>query len=103
MAEPVRILLIQSWIIAGATLRAVLRDAGFEPRIFRVDHVPALAAALSRGRHDVIVLDVASSGLTRETVEALMREHGAALPIVELGESAALAADLRSALGSVRN
>ena len=103
MAEPVRILLIQSWVISGTAIRAMLRDAGFEPRLFRVDHVPALAAALSRGRHDVILFDTASTGLTRGTLDALMREHGVALPVIELGAPDRLIEDIRGALASIRN
>lgn len=103
MAEPVRVLLIQSWVIPGTAIRAALRDGGFEPRMFRADHEPAVSAALPRGGYDVILLHTPSTGITRATLHRMMREHGARIPVLELGDLADLASAIRAALAHVRN
>ena len=96
-------LLVQSWVIPATALRAALQADGYEATLFRVDFEPALAAALTRAIYDVVVLDSASTGLTRATVAASMREHGVKAPLIELGELADLAGAIRSALRATRN
>ena len=80
--EPLRVLLVQSWVIPAAAMRAALRTAGYEPKLFRVDFEPALAAALTRSTYDVVVLDSVSTGLSRKTVETAMRGASAGVRLV---------------------
>jgi hypothetical protein len=101
--EPLRVLLVQSWVIPGTELRAALRSAGYAPKLFRVDFEAALTAALSHGTYDVIVLDAASTGLFRATVEALQRQAGTTTPVIELGRIDELAEAIRIALAARRN
>lgn len=101
--EPLRVLLIQSWVIRGGEVRDALTAAGYAAHIYRADFEPALVAALSRHTYDVVILDGRSTGLSRATVEARMREHGACLPLVEVEAGRALGSDVRAALAATRN
>ena len=102
--EPVRILLVRAWTEPLAPLRSALREAGLVARIVRVDIEPALNAALERGsKYDVVVLDPATRGITRELVDARMRDHRRSIPVVVLGALDALANDIRVALAALRN
>jgi hypothetical protein len=80
-----RILVIRAWTEPLAPFRAVLRDAHVTVRITRVDIEPALNAALARSSFDVIVWDP-SCAITRDIVEARLREHGRTASIVVLEE-----------------
>jgi DNA-binding NtrC family response regulator len=106
-AEPnnARILLIRAWTEPFAPFRAALRAAGLHTRIARVDIEPALNAALGRSSYDVIVLDPTTPGITREIVEARMREHGRFIPIVVLasGPLEAVADAIKHALDAKLN
>ena len=85
-SDKARILLIRPWTAPLAPIRTALRDAGIEARISRVDIEPALNAALQRTRFDVVIYDPATPGITRETLDARMREHRrfAAVIVLEL-------------------
>lgn len=84
-SEPVRILLIRSWTQPLAPLRAVLREHGITAHFFRVDIEPALNAALSRGGYHVIVYDPQTQGITRDTLDARLRDHKCSVAVIELG------------------
>lgn len=102
--EPVRILLVRAWTEPLAPLRAALRTAGLVAHIVRVDIEPALHAALARGaKLDVVLFDPAVRGITRELLEARLREHRCWAPVVTLGRIEHLAGDIRSALATQRN
>ena len=101
--EPLRVLLIQSWIIRGAEVRDQLRAAGYAPQIYRADFEPAVAAALTRNTYDVVILDSKSTNLARGLIENLMREHGVKTPIVEIAPGRELGSDVRHALAALRN
>jgi DNA-binding response OmpR family regulator len=106
MASPnsmVKVLLIRPWIYSLAPLRASLRDAGFEARFTRVDIEPALHAALTRGGYDVAVVDPATPGLTRSTIELRLRDHRADFPIIVLEDIASLGEHVRAALAARRS
>ena len=106
MASPdstVKVLLIRPWIHSLAPLRAALRSAGYEARFTRVDIEPALQAALARGEFDIAIVDPATPGLTRSTIEACMREHRASIPLIELDGVNTLAAEIRHALDAQRS
>jgi len=81
-SDKVRILLIRPWTEPLAPFRAALRDAGIETRITRVDIEPALNAALSRGRFDVVVFDPKTSDISRELLEVRLRENPQRTPVV---------------------
>lgn len=70
-----RILLVRPWTAPIAELRAALRDAGIDAKIWRVDIEPALNAALERATYDVIVFDPTTPHITRATIEELVRDH----------------------------
>lgn len=103
-AEPIRILLVRAWTEPLAPLRAALRDAGIVAHIVRVDIEPALNAALERGsKFDVVVFDAAMRGLTREVLDARLRDHRRSIPVVTLDDLEGLAARVRVALAALRN
>ena len=83
--DKVRILLIRSWTEPFAPFRAALRAVGIHARIARVDIEPALNATLGRSSFDVVVLDPSTPGISREVVEARLRDHGRFIPIVVMG------------------
>jgi len=80
--DEVRILLIRPWTERLAPFRAALRAVGIHARIARVDIEPALDAALGRSGYDVIVLDPKTPGVTRDIVEARLRDHARFAPVV---------------------
>lgn len=103
-AEPIRILLVRAWTEPLAPLRAALRAAGVEARIVRVDIEPALNAALERGsKFDVVVFDPSTRGVSRELLDARLRDHHRFVPVVTLEEIDELAGDIRLALAALRN
>jgi len=101
--EPLRVLLIQSWLVRGAETRDALATAGYHPQIYRVDFESALSAALPRGSFDIVILDAKTSGISRATVETLMKDAGIKIPLVEVLPDRSLADDVRSALAARRN
>jgi DNA-binding NtrC family response regulator len=98
-----RVLLIRAWIHRLEPLRAALRDAGLDVHITRVDLEPALEAALTRGAYDVVIHDASVTGLHRDLVEARLRDHRHATPIVALGALDALATAVVQALARGHN
>jgi hypothetical protein len=102
--EPVQILLVRAWTEPLAPVRAALRDAGLVARIVRVDIEPALNAALERGsKLDVVVHDPKTRGITRDVIDARLRDHRRSLPVVTLDRLEDLADDIRAALAAQRN
>jgi len=81
-SEKVRILLVRPWTEPLVAFRAALVASGIEARISRVDIEPALNAALSRTSFDLIVLDPRTPGITRDLVEARLRDHRRLVQIV---------------------
>ena len=75
VSDRVRILLIRPWTAPLADVRVALREAGIDAHIARVDIEPALNAALQRTAFDVVIYDPATLGITRDTLDARMREH----------------------------
>ena len=84
MPAPLHILLIRAWIHELEPVRAALRDAGFDVDITRIDIEPALHAALTRRAFDLVIHDPNVASLSREVIEARLREHRHATPIVTL-------------------
>ena len=82
-----RILVIRAWTEPLARFREALREAGIAVRITRVDIEPALNAALARNAYDVVVWDPEST-ISRDLVEARLREHGRTASLVVLQEVA---------------
>jgi hypothetical protein len=97
-SEKVRILLVRPWTEPLGALRAALAAVGIEARISRVDIEPALNAALSRTSFDVIVLDPSTPGITRELVEARLRDHRRLIQIVMFGDLDVTLAAIQRAL-----
>ncbi len=81
-SEKVRILLIRPWTEPLSAFRDALTASGIRARIWRVDIEPALNAALSRTSYDLVILDPRTPGITREVVEATLREHRRIVQIV---------------------
>jgi len=94
----VKVLLIRPWIHSVAPLRAALQRVGFSARFTRVDIEPALHAAVERGGFDVVIVDPATPGLSRSTVEACLRDHRLWLPVVELDGVSDLGEQVKHAL-----
>lgn len=73
-------------------------------RIVRVDIEPALNAALERGsKFDVVVFDPATRGITRDVLDARLRDHHRLVPVVTFNELDDLADEIRVALAALRN
>jgi len=87
--DKVRILLIRPWTDPFAPFRAALRAVGIHARISRVDIEPALHAALGRSSYDVIVLDPRTPGISRDVVDAGLREHARLIPVVVIDTDSA--------------
>ncbi|HEY5927326.1 MAG TPA: hypothetical protein VIV11_36815 [Kofleriaceae bacterium] len=102
-SDKVRILLIQPWTQPLAPIRAALRDAGIDARIFRIDIEVALNAALERNGYDLAVFDPTTPAITRENLEACMREHQRYMPIVTFDGTDTLVANVRVALAQRLN
>ncbi len=102
-AEPVRLLLIQSWVIQTEGVRARLAAAGFHARITRVDFEAALDAAIWRRDFDAVVVNPATPGLPMSAIDAQMKAHGILVPLLELGDLDTLGMRLRHALATRRN
>jgi hypothetical protein len=100
---PVRILLIQSWVVRSDHMRVRLCDAGYLPRLYRVDFEAALVAALSRGNFDIVLHDPTTPKLPRTVVEACMKEHGIRVPLVDLGDLNTIGDRVRASLGALKN
>lgn len=101
--EPLRILLIQRWIIPADGIRARLVSAGYVPHITRVDFEAALEAALWRGGLDVILVAKGTPGLPVSTVQSRLREYSCHAPLVELGDLETLGQRIRDAVATLRN
>jgi hypothetical protein len=99
----VRILLVRSWLHSLEPLRKALRSVDLEPRITRVDLEPALAAALSRGTFDVVIVDPLTPTISRETVEACLREHGVAPALPFAGDLDELISQVVQVIRARRN
>lgn len=81
----------------------MLRDSGFDAEITRIDIEPALHAALSRRAFDLVIHDPRVAGLSHDTVEARLRAHRHATPIVTLRSLATLGEAVIRAFASLRN
>jgi len=77
-----RVLLVRGWMHELAPIVATLQAAGIEPAITQIDREPALNAALSRDRFDVVIVD--PTALPRTVVDQCLRANARALPIVEV-------------------
>lgn len=99
----VQVLLIRAWIHKLDPVRVALNDAGYELHFTRVDIEPALNAALTRGRFDVVIHDPTVAAISRELLEQRLREHRHGTPIVTLGELETLADAVAIALAAVLN
>jgi hypothetical protein len=99
----IRVLVIRSWLQPVAAIREALLDAGIHARIERVDIEPALHAALTRTRFDVVVYDTATPGLSCDTLATCMRASGSASQVVELGDVVTLGQRVLLALAARRN
>jgi hypothetical protein len=102
-AQPVRILLIQSWVVATHGIRMQLVAGGFLPKITRVDFEAALVAALWRGNIDLVLSCSSTPSLPPDVVEIRMNEYGVRAPLVEVGDLETLATRARRAMAALRN
>jgi hypothetical protein len=103
MPSPLHVLLIRAWIHRPEPVRTALRDAGFDVEITRIDIEPALHAALTRRAFDLVIHDPRVVGLSRELVEARLRAHRHATPIVTLDSLDALGDAVIRAFAHLRN
>lgn len=101
--DAIRILLIRPWTEPLAPIREALDAAELRVRFHRVDIEPALNAAIHRGGYAAIVFDPRTPGITREMIEARLKDNRRALPIVTLGDVCTLAEEITQALRSHAN
>lgn len=100
---PVRVLVIQSWIVDAQPIECALRESGIDASIVRADFEALLNAALAHERFDVVIFDPATPDLSRETVEHCLRLNGREAPLVVLGDVASLGDDVHRLLAPRRN
>jgi hypothetical protein len=100
---PVHLLLVRAWVHRLEPVVDALRDIGFDLRVVQVDLEPGLNAALGRQRFDLVIHDPAMTTLPRELIEARLRDHRQATPIISLGAIDELAEAVASALAAVLN
>lgn len=96
--EKARILLIRPWTEPLSAFRGALTASGIQARISRVDIEPALNAALSRTSYDLVILDPRTPGITRELVEAMLRQHMRIVQVVTYEDVATTVAAVERAL-----
>lgn len=89
--------MIRAWTEPLTVFRETLREAGIAVRITRVDIEPALNAALARNPYDLVVWDPSSS-ISRDIVEARLREHGRTASIIVLEEVGVTVTNIAHAL-----
>lgn len=103
MPSPLHVLLIRAWIHRLEPVRAALHAVGYDIDITRVDLEPALHAALTRRAFDLVIHDPSVAGLPYEIVEARLRAHRHATPIVTLRSIASLGEAVIRAFAHLRN
>lgn len=104
MVDPtIRILLVRSWVVSAAPVRAVLHAAGMIVTLIRVDLESSLEAAMIRGDFHVVVVDPDCTTLSLATVTAMAQTHKRTQPIVVLGELAKLPSEIAAALTASSN
>jgi hypothetical protein len=103
MLSSLHVLLIRPWIYRLEPVRAALHGVGFDPVLTRIDLEPALHAALTRRAFDLVIHDPSVAGLPHELVEARLRAHRHATPIVTLRAIATLGDDVIRAFARLRN
>jgi len=96
-----RVLLVRAWTNDPAVVIEQLYAAGVEPELTRVDFEAALHAALTKDRFDLVVHDEAA--LSRDQIDAALRECAHAPPIVKIEPFASLAARVADALRARRH
>jgi hypothetical protein len=84
------VLLVQSWTSSQSAIRAELEHAGTPLAITRVDIEPALYAALTNGRFDLVVYDPTTTTLSRAAVDECMRAADSHVPLVVADDLAML-------------
>ncbi len=102
-ATPLRVLLVRSWTRSLAPLEHALSAAGFVPTVTRVDHEPALVAALGRDVFDVVLVDPDVPGCSPAAVEAAVRAARVSTPVIVLGPAVDLAAQILERLRANQN
>lgn len=98
-----RILVVQRWTTDLDPLDEALHDAGLHAVITRVDFVAALDAALTHERFDVVIYDPSTPDLSREALEASLRQHGGELRVVILEDVRHIGEQVASLLALRRN
>lgn len=82
----IRILVIASWEVPTAELRASLERADLHAKMTRVDIEPALHAALQRGPFEVALYVRPLSGLPLAMIEPVLADKKLRLVVVDRGE-----------------
>jgi DNA-binding NtrC family response regulator len=101
--QPLRILVVRTWTEPLASLRALFRAAGYKARLYLVDIEPALNAALERSTFHIVLYDPNTPGVSRDILDARMREHRSSIPVVTFTEPERIVEDIRNALRTHAN
>jgi 23S rRNA U2552 (ribose-2'-O)-methylase RlmE/FtsJ len=72
-AAKMQVLVVQFWIHDAKPIRAALERAGLDVAITRVDFEPALHAALTLDRYDLVIYDPATTTMSKQLVAETMR------------------------------
>jgi hypothetical protein len=99
----IRVLVIQFWILDATPIRAALVDAGFDVALTRVDIEPALRAALSWGRPDVVIFDASTNTISRDSAIECVRAMRRDLDVVQLDDLVTLGSRVHAALRARRS
>src|SRR5947208_1130316 len=101
-ASTVEVLLVQLWTLDPDPILRVLRVAGLDARVTRVDIEPALHAAVNRQSYDLVLYDPATPGLPIASVEAALRASRCGGVLLIADDLTLLAESIRHALRSRR-
>lgn len=82
LPDKIQVLVVQFWIHDRRPIRAALQRAGLDLTITRVDIEPALYAALTCGRYDLVIYDPATTTISKATVEETLRASRRDVPLL---------------------
>ncbi len=98
-----QILVIRAWTEDLRQIRQALAKAGISAELTTADFEASLNAALTRGGFAAAIYDPQTPGLTREAVDACLRAHERAIPLVVLDDLESLGRRVLAALASRSN
>lgn len=102
-AAKIRVLVVQYWIRDLQPIRDALHTAQLDVELTRVDIEPALHAALSWARYDIVLYDPATITVSHEVVKECLHANRHYVPLIVIEDIARLGDQVRGALEALRN